>query len=235
MPKPPGYVNPDFNMDLLKDPSTGPAPQVEAVEPPEQLVAISPSGEPVPILTQIELDFYIDKADRYRENYSFANVSDLLELDRILAFELLIFRFNQWLLRGGVDYDGNVIPKDVLKDSQAISKEIREIKTTLGIDKKTREMMKGGSTYNFVSSLTRHGKEFGIHRNNQVIEAINILKDLHGRIILSNNCTPEEQIMFDCRYEDIIEWILERLENFDEIDEMFRENHQRIWLRQELN
>lgn len=193
----------------------------------------SPSGSKVPLLTDDEVLFYEDKASRYQKDYKFTNVSDLLELDRLMLLELTCFRWGTWLLRGEVDYNGN--PKMNLdKMIQVYSKEVRDVKAGLGIDKKSRDANRGEDTANFVSNLLHRAKEFGVHRNEQIIKAYTNWKELQGIITLYKNCTESERKIFHCEIEDILNYLEEKFDEFDQIDEAFRKS-QKIWIRSELN
>lgn len=192
----------------------------------------SPSGASIALMTQAEVDYYDDISERYQKNNKFTNVSDLLELDRVLVHELMCFRWGTWLLAGGVDYDGN--PQVSLeKNVQLYSKEIRDLKASLGIDKKSRDANKGANTADFIANLTLRAKEFGVHRNEQVIKAHTLWKELQGLVTLHINSTKSERSEFNAHEADIIAWCQEKFKEFDQIDEVFRQE-QRIWIR-ELN
>jgi len=193
----------------------------------------SPSGAHVPLMTQKEVEYYNDISERYQSDNKFTNVSDLLELDRVLMHEIMCYRWGIWLLNGGLDYDGNPVV-NLAKDVQMYSKEIRDLKAALGVDKKTREANKGANAADFIANLTLRAKEFGIHRNEQIIKAHTILKELEGLITLHVNSTPAERTEFQAHEKDIIAWCLEKFKEFDKIDEAFRVS-QSIWLRTELN
>lgn len=198
----------------------------------ETFYATSPSGSPVPLLCQQEVEFYTSNVDRYESHYSLSNISDLLELDRVLLHELMVHRWGQWVLNGGLDYHGNPVDIDLNKNIREYSKEIRDLKSGLGIDKKTRELSKGGNTANFINTLLLRAEEFGYHRNEQVIEAYTRWKELQGLLTLHKNCTPSERSQFKCREIDIMEFIEEKAASLDLIDEKFREEKQRYWIRE---
>lgn len=199
----------------------------------ETFTTVSPSGAPVPLMTQAEVDFYNDKVERYQIDNKFSNVSDLLELDRVLLHELMCFRWGQWMLLGGTDYDGN--PQLKLEQMvQLYSKEIRELKAALGVDKKSRDANKGLNTADFFERLKLRAEEFGVHRDEQIIKAHTLWKELQGLYTLHKNSTDPERSEFKCHVKDLFEWLEEKFVEFDAIDEAFRKN-QKIWIRDELN
>jgi len=192
----------------------------------------SPSGAEVQVMNDKEVEFYNSISERYQEDNKFTNVSDLAELDRLLTYEMSCFRWANWLLVGA-DYDGNPVMSSLSKDIQAYSKEVRDIKGGLGIDKKTRDRDKGASTAEFMEKLITRAGEFGIHRDEQVIAAHTMLKELQALRTLHLNSTATERTEFKCHESDIFEWMDAKFKEFDALDEAFMKN-QKIWVR-ELN
>ena len=207
--------------------------EISDIEPKTEIKITTPSGASIILLNQSEADFYNNIAQQYQEHNKFSNISDLLELDRILSMEVMCFRWSTWILREQ-DYDGNPVPPDLQKNVKEWSREIRDTKSGLGIDKKTREAGKGESPADYIKTLVKRGGEFAVHRNNQVIRAHTILKELQAKITLYKNSKPSERSEFNAHAEDIFEWLDEMFKEFDEIDNAFREE-QRIWIREELN
>lgn len=194
----------------------------------------TPAGSEVPLLSQEEADFYVSIAERYQEDNLFKNVSDLLELDRILIMEVMLFRWGKWLLQEE-DYHGNMVnTTELQKQIREYSKAIVETKTSLGIDKKSRDLSQGATAAERINNLLIRAKEFGYHRDEQNYLAFNNWMELRGKITLHENSTPTERTEFDAHAKDIMEWIKEKCKELDELDAAFRKN-QRIWLRTELN
>ena len=132
-------------------------------------------------------------------------------------------RLSVWGLRNAT-YDGGVVPSNINKEIRDFSKEIRELKANLGIDKRTRDADKW-------AFVCQKAKEFGYHRNEQIIEAYNILNELRAKITLWENSTESERAKFQTEWEDIVRWLHEQFEQFDEIDEAFRKS-QKIWIKE---
>lgn len=191
---------------------------------------ISPAGAVVPLANEEEVEFYNKVGAQYQEDNKFTNISDLLELDRLLNYEIMCFRWSNWLMRGH-DYNNEPIMNSLSKDIQLYSKEVRDIKVGLGIDKKSRDKDKGSTTAEFWANLVRRAGEFGIHRNEQAIAAHTILKEFEGKVTLHYNSTDVERTQFKCHADDLLQWFLEKTKEFDKIDEAFRLK-QKIWLRE---
>lgn len=193
----------------------------------------SPSGAQVKVMTQEEAEHYERISARYQKDNKFSNISDLLELDRILVFEIAAYRCSQWLTQGE-DYQGRKVNGNELQKSLDIfSREIRGIKKDLGIDKSTRDKDQGDSVAEYIHNLGIRAKEFGITRNQQAVSAITLLMELRGIVSLYENSNDSERKEFNVRFEDIIEWIKNKSIEFEEIDAQLRKN-QTYWIR-ELN
>jgi len=65
----------------------------------------TPSGQYIEVLGDAERDFYEGQRKAYMAQNLFTNTSDLLDLDRLVFLELLIYRATSWIGRGA-DYDG---------------------------------------------------------------------------------------------------------------------------------
>ena len=128
----------------------------------------SPGGATYYVLNEREADFYNSISEKYLEHNKFTNVSDLQELDRLLASEVRAYRLSNWLM-SEQDYDGRPIHKDLGKEWKELSKEIRDIKEGLGIDKKTRDAGQGDTIADKWEFLKSKALQFGYMRNEQVI------------------------------------------------------------------
>lgn len=101
----------------------------------EDIYVTGPSGSTYQVYNDLEAEHYKQLSERYQEDNVFANVSDIQELDRIIMMELMAYRWGSWLLQEK-DYEGKrVNPQELQKSIAAYSKEIREIKKDLGIDR----------------------------------------------------------------------------------------------------
>lgn len=198
----------------------------------EYIEVQTPSGATIYLLNDHEGDFYNQIAKRYEQDYKFKNISDLRDLDRLLELEAMCHRLSVWGLRNST-YDGGVVPSGINKEIRDFSKEIRELKANLGIDKRTRDSGQGETLADKWAFVCEKAKEFGYHRNEQIIESYNILNELRAKITLWENSTGSERNKFEANLEDIVDWLKTKFEDFDEIDEAFRKS-QKIWI-QEIN
>jgi len=217
----PAKKNPEFDIaDLIEDSSS-------LQEAP--VYVEGPSGSRYQVLNQFEADHYKSLSERYQEDNVLENVSDVQELDRILMMELMMYRWGLWLIQEKDYDDKRVNPSELQKSISSYSKEIREIKKDLGMDKSTRDKDQGESLSGYIQNLLRRAEEFGISRNDQAVEAINTLMELRGYITLYRNSNDAERKEFHVTLEEIIQWCEKSFEKFDEIDAALREN-QKYWI-----
>lgn len=198
-------------------------------ERPSGYAASSPTGDPILLLTQEEVKFYEDKAERYQSDYAFTDTSDLLELGRLLMLETLAYRWGQFILHGGFDYNGAQV-SNIEKTMREYSKEIRDLKSALGIDKKSRDANQASSLGEYLKELLPRAGEFGIKRNEEMHLMFNTWMDLIGKLTLYKNATEEERIEFKHRDVDIFDWIWEKHREIEKIDEEFLLK-QKMWIK----
>lgn len=190
----------------------------------------TPSGASIMVMNQSEADYYDQVHQRYLSDNKFKNVSDILELDRILIMELMCYRWGIWILAEEDYYGRKINPTEVQKSIETYSREIRGIKKDLGIDKSTRDKDKGDSIAEYIQMLGIRAKEFGVSRNKQSAKAIEILMEAMALITLYENSTDSERKEFKANFEDIIDWFKSRFDEFSKIDAELRKN-QAMWIR----
>lgn len=151
----------------------------------------------------------------------------------MLLMELLCFRWGVWLSRG-TDYAGQSIDPDATEKSlKNHSAEVRQIKAALDITKRARDRAKGeDSVPAYLMNLLARGKEFGIYREEQLAQALELFNQLMALATLYKNCDELERQEMHVEAEDVIEWILSTATpKYQAIDEYFRTHQQRFWVR----
>jgi len=191
----------------------------------------SPSGGKVNLQTSDEADWYDQRRAQYMSQNKFPNVSDLLDLDRLLQLEVMVFRWGQWISQG-FDYMQSLVDQEQLqKHIREYSREIREVKLALGIDKVSRDKEKGENLTDYISTLLTRAKTFGIHRNRQYEAAVTLMYELRSMVLTYDRCDETEREELDLSPETILDWIKDQMiSQWDAIDDAFREE-QKIWIR----
>lgn len=192
------------------------------------------SGQELEVANADEKSWFETNLQKYRSEYRFENIADLQDVDRLLGLELLSYRYTAWLMRG-VDYDGLQFDEKATRDhKQKIDSEIRLLKKHMGMDRKGRVESEQESVANYIQNLLRRAQEFGIHRNDQVAKALDLMNDLKTMVGLYHRCDEEERRELGAEIDDIWKWINETMiPEYDEVDAAFRKE-QRLWI-QEVN
>lgn len=199
----------------------------------ETLPAALPSGAPIDVLTEDEVDLCNTLGEQYREQFAFKSISDVMDLDRLVAMELHASRINVFLLRRR-DYEGHTIDEATLQDKlKALSVEIRQLKKLLGVDRTTREKARGeGSLPAYISNLLIRAKEMDVHRDHQRDRALELANQLIGMVTAHKNMNDAERRELHYTAEDLLEWVTEVFcPEFEEPDAHFRARQQTHWIR----
>lgn len=199
----------------------------------EDLVAVKlPSGGSFWVYGR-EKKYFDDRVKRYLSDNLFTNVADLQDLDRIVTLELFCWRWGVWLSSQTDYWNDPVDEKDLSTYLKNTSAELRALKSSLGIDKVTRDKVKGeDSVSKYISNLMTRAREFGVMREQQLAVAIEVFHDLIGRVTLYENCTEDERRELHADWPDILAWLKdEGIPKFQAVDDHFRQNSQRFWIK----
>lgn len=209
-------------------------PGEDEVGGPERYIVKLCSGEDLLVWTETEQRWFDNTKAKYLTETKFTDNTDLQDMDRLLGLELMLFRWNQHLSRG-FDYDNNMVDDDLLrKQIKEQSDAITKLKQSLGLDKKTRDLiMNEGNFSVWFADVKRRAKLFGLHRENQLNVALSLMNELSGIVGTFDRSDAEERrkLGFDTEV-DVVAWIRDdMLPKFREVDEHFLENEQKMWKR----
>lgn len=214
--------------------TTTPPPSSAASNPYgiQMFPVTTPSGGTINLMTQEEADWYDQRRDLYVTQNKFTNQSDLSDLDRILLMEAMIERWGVWITQGFDYFHTRIDEKQTQQNISEYSKELRQVKKALGIDKVTRDKDKAESVGDYITKLLQRAKEFGYHRNQQYEKAVTLIYQLKTLVNTYDRSDEQEREDLGLSPESIMEWIRENLiADWDEIDENFREV-QTTWVRE---
>jgi hypothetical protein len=209
------------------------ADPVQDVENPYGLqlyAVVTPTGSELNLQTEGEAQWYERQRDQYLKDNRFVNVSDLEDLSRLLTLEIMVYRWTTWLTQG-FDYIAALINQTELKNSiKEFSTEIRLVKASLGIDRLTRERDKGETVGDYVATLLRRAKEFGVHRDDQYAKAVTYLWQLISDVQTYDRCDQQEREELDLSPETIVGYIRDTIiPEWNDLNESFRAN-QKVWI-----
>lgn len=192
------------------------------------------SGETLKVLSDAEQRWFTGSRDEYMSQTKFSETTDLRDLDRLLVMELMVFRLSQFLAAGS-DYDGFEIDETLLRRNvREYSEQINRTKDAMGLTKKARdEAAADGDFTTWLSNLRVRAKEFGVHREHQLTKALVLMNELSSIVGAYDRSDDEERHKLGfVTTGDIVDWVRNRmLPEYREIDEHFRSNHQKYWVR----
>lgn len=194
----------------------------------------TPSGQTIEVLCQAERFFYEGQSSRYQSENRFTNTSDLLDLDRLIFLELLIFRASSWLGKGQ-DYDGELLTDRAVAENRRALREnsvlISAVKADLGLTRAARDKADYASVGAYITSLKARAKEFGVHREKQLVKGITLCQQLFSIVGAFDRSDEIERHKIGFPTEaDVLDWIREVMRpEFDAVDEHFVNRTQKYW------
>lgn len=194
------------------------------------------AGHEIEVQGKDEAKYYRDQQKKYMDENGFSAVTDLADLDRLLFFELMVYRWTNWL-SSGKDYDGWLAPaqEDQLrKNLKETAPLISAIKNDLGLTKSQRDKEQFESVGQYLVDLKARAKEHGVRREKQLTAAICLTKELFSLVGTFDRSNELERSKIGLESEaDIIDWVRTHMKpEFDKIDAYFRANQQKFWVRQ---
>lgn len=194
------------------------------------------AGHEIELQSKKEQSFYVKARNKYLTDNKFTIDSDLRHLDRLLLMEVQMYRW-QWQLAAGVDYDMESLePTDEAALQRSIKEtsiQISSLQNDLGLTKAQREKDNEESVGAYLVKLRQRAKQFGVFREKQLgrsLELMNELFALAGSYKRANE-GERRKLGFETA-EDVVDWIVEVAQpRYQEIDDYFRENEQRHWIR----
>ena len=123
------------------------------------------AGTELTVMNDHEARWYEQARDTYLQQTKYTEQTDEADLDRVLFFELMIYRLTQWL-SSGKDYEGHLITDDEKQhrnDIRYFSSELTKLKSSMGLDKSSRDAAKNlDSPAEFIAQLKRNARQFGV-------------------------------------------------------------------------
>lgn len=191
-----------------------------------------PSGATYYTITHAEAEYLRDLAQRYLSDNHFMNIADLKEIDRLITLETLAHRWSMWISKGRNYYDEDINPKQYNDMQTDASREIRQMKKALGLDKPSRDKVRGDDSVAALwENLLRRAREFGYMRNEQLVAVVTAFQRVKAMIQFYDNCDDIERKENACEIGDILDVLREEIRAFDEVDEKFRHKTQALWIR----
>jgi hypothetical protein len=192
------------------------------------------SGETIEVLSPQEKRWFDRTREEYLDQTKFSETTDLRDVDRLLVHELLIYRWTTWIA-SGTDYDGHLIDEqDLQRNIKLYSSAVTDIKESMGLTKKARDAAADkGTLADYIANLKQRAKVFGVHREKQLVKALSLFEELSTVVgsFLRSDAEERAKLGFESEAE-IVDWIANTmLPEYRAIDEHFRQNEQRYWVK----
>lgn len=191
-----------------------------------------PSGATYYVRTDEEERYLRERIVSYLSDNHFINVSDIQDIDKMITFELLIYRWTLWISQGRDYYDEDINVQKFADMAHSYSTEVRQLKKALGVDKSTRDRTRGDdSLASLWANLQRRAAEFGYKRNEEYVQVITSFQRLKAMLTFHDKCDALERKENACEEKDVLEVLRDEIAKFDAIDEKFKFEKQTLWVR----
>lgn len=194
-----------------------------------------PSGGKLQLYSAEEVKIWQDAEKRYKEEYAFIKMNDLIMLGAILTQQLTLFRAQQKMNGMEPVLDANQVPTGQYKVVQMkasemkaaqdtllkASKEIRDLESQLGIDKKSREQGGQQSVSQYVTFAKRAANEYGIHISQRVLEYERVFNAVRTKIRVLDNADDEDKAYEGISEASILDYLRTECARLEQVDKDF--------------
>ncbi len=193
------------------------------------------NGHTMQVMTAEEAAFYTSQQRSYMAENAFTAVSDLADLDRVVAMELRMFRLERFL-NSGADYSGSLFSDAYLatlaRQAKALTELLQAAKQGLGLTRSARDKAKGESIGDYITNLALRAKAHGIKRETELQKGLALVHQLISLIETYDRSNAHERGKLGIdNAEELVDWIrMKFIPDFRAVDDHFRANEQRYWV-----
>jgi hypothetical protein len=195
------------------------------------------AGVRITLLTQEEADFYAEAQAKYLSENTFTVASDLRAIDRLVLFETMISRAQNWLASGR-RYDGHTVGTaeevDLRRSIKETSALVGTLQEDLGLTKEARDRDQADSVGAYIKKLQLAARAHGVKREKELGKALELLHEIFGMCgaYLRANENERRKLGYETP-EDVLRIITEvHKPEFDEVDKYFRAHVQQFFVRE---
>ena len=203
-----------------------------------------PAGGRLLLHSLEEVELWEESAKRYVQDYQLTQQNDLLLLGAVLSQQLAMFRAQQRMNGMAPELDtkgvptGSYIRKELkvadMSGAQATivkaSVEIRELEKALGIDKKTREAGGVHNVQNYVGTLKKAARQYGLHLNRRMQAYELFAMETRWRLRLLRNGDAEDRAYHDITEAKLLDWLEGQLAELETVDQEFAKNKHAVFI-----
>lgn len=199
-----------------------------------------PVGGKLYLRSAEELEYAEKVRDRYIEDYNLNKTNDLALVGALVSQQLELYRAQQEMNGMVPVLDAADVPTGEYKIEQtkpaekkaaqqrliAATNEVREIEKTLGIDKKTREAGGAYSVEEYIGTLKKAARSFGLHISRRFKRHEDFANGLRWRIRVLRNGDAEDRAYHGVETpEKVVAWAEAELEQIEHHDQEFAKEH----------
>lgn len=203
-----------------------------------------PTGGKLHLQSAEEVQLWEDGERAYKADYVLSKPNDLVLLGAILTQQLALFRAQQRINGMEPVLDANNVPTGQyqvvkMKASELAaaqetvrkaSKEIREIESALGIDKKNREAGGSQTVPQYVSFLKRAAHEYGVHISKRTIAYEKFCMALRTKLRILQNADEEDKAYENVSEDSVLEFARNELARLEQIDKDFAKDKGKVFV-----
>jgi hypothetical protein len=213
-------------------------------QPQQRYEVERPGGGKLILVTADEVEVWDQLRDKYIRDYQLSKANDLALLGTILSQHLVIFRAEQKLNGMEPELDHGGVPtgrykheppseKEVAAAHKAInasSKEIRELESSLGVDKKTREAGGQHTVADYVAKAKKAAHQMGVHISKRTLAYEAFCMELKWKVRMLQNADAEDLQYEDLSPEKVLDWAARELAKLEEVDKKFANEKGKVFI-----
>lgn len=214
---------------------------------PKQIVDYSvelPAGGKMHLQTPDEVALWEGAHERYKDDYSFTKMNDLITLGSLLQQQITLFRCQTQINGMEPALDMNKVPTGSYraveldaaqidrfqKQMIAASAEMRALEKQLGIDKATRETGGAHTVDNYLKEVKRAAHQRGLHISKRTLEYERVINDLRVRVRILLNADAEDRRYHNITPKTIIMWLKDECDKLEAVDKKFAKEKGKLFV-----
>lgn len=194
-----------------------------------------PAGGVIHLQSAEEVDLWNSSLRRYRQEYIFQKINDLVTLGSLLQQQINAFRAQTAINGMAPEMTADGVPtgryrRQPLEPAELIGaqrtltdsgKEMRALEKSLGIDKAARESGGSHTIDSYLTELKRAANARGIHISKRTLAYEAFKNDLGWRMRMLYLADPEDRAYHDITPKTVLDWVRGELLKLDEVDREF--------------
>jgi hypothetical protein len=190
------------------------------------------------------VQLWSEALDRYRTEYIFRKLNDLINLGALLQQQIVLYRCQVAINGMEAEIGVNGIPtgayrridldaSDVIAYQRTLtesSKEIGRLEKALGIDKSTREQGGAHTLESYVRTLKKAAHDRGIHITEQVREYQGLVKELDWKLRLLYNGDVQDRQYHDITPKSVLNWLWDEVQRLEQQDQEWAKTTGKLYI-----